>query len=79
MPVDDETIERDKHTQACDVLGPHINANEVSATEVITASKGQSHVDRGFRFLKDPLFFVSSLFLTKPNRIEGLLMVMTLA
>jgi transposase len=32
-----------------------------------------------FRFLKDPLFFVSSLFVKKPNRIEGLLMVMTLA
>jgi transposase len=33
----------------------------------------------GFRFLKDPLFFVSSLFVKKPSRIEGLLMVMTLA
>ncbi len=34
---------------------------------------------KGFRFLKDPLFFVSSLFVKKPSRIEGLLMVMTLA
>ncbi|MBF0204904.1 MAG: hypothetical protein HQK67_11505 [Desulfamplus sp.] len=33
----------------------------------------------GFRFLKDPLFFTSSLFLKKPSRIAGLLMVMTLA
>ena len=41
--------------------------------------KGQSHVEGGFRFLKDPLFFVSSLFVKKPNRIAGLLMVMTLA
>jgi hypothetical protein len=29
--------------------------------------------------LKDPLLFVSSLFVKKPSRIEGLLMVMTLA
>jgi transposase len=29
--------------------------------------------------LKDPLFFVSSLFVKKPSRIEGLLMVMPLA
>jgi transposase len=29
--------------------------------------------------LKDPLFFVSSLFVKKPCRIQGLLMVMTLA
>ena len=33
----------------------------------------------GFRFLKDPLFFVSSLFVKKPCRIQGLLMVMPLA
>jgi transposase len=36
-------------------------------------------VESGFRFLKDPLFFVSSLFVKKPCRIQGLLMVMTLA
>jgi transposase len=46
---------------------------------VITAYKAQSQVEGGFRFLKDPLFFVSSLFIKKPTRIQGLLMVMTLA
>jgi transposase len=44
----------------------------------------QSHSDvakskGGFRFLKAPLFFVSSLFVKKPSRIRGLLMVITLA
>jgi len=46
---------------------------------VIRAYKAQSGVEGGFRFLKDPLFFVSSLFVKKPSRIQGLLMVMTLA
>ena len=32
-----------------------------------------------FRFLKDPLFFTSSLFIKKAERIEGLLMIITLA
>lgn len=36
-------------------------------------------VERGFRFLKDPLFFASSLFLEKPERIMALIMVMGLA
>jgi transposase len=36
-------------------------------------------VERGFRFLKDPLFFADSLFLKTPRRIMALLMVMTLA
>jgi transposase len=77
--VDDETIERDKQAKACYVLGTNIDASELSHAEVMSAYKGQSQVESGFRFLKDPLFFVSSLFLKKPKRIEGLLMVMTLA
>jgi transposase len=77
--TDDETLEQAKHAQACSILGTNIDASERSDTEVITAYKGQSQVEGGFRFLKDPLFFVSSLFVTKPNRIEGLRMVMTLA
>jgi transposase len=77
--ADDEAIERDKQTKACYVLGTNIDASELSDAEVITAYKGQSQVEGGFRFLKDPLFFVSSLFVKKPSRIEGLLMVMTLA
>jgi len=77
--ADDETLEQDKPAQACDVLGTHIAASELSHAAVIVAYKGQAQVDGGFRFLKDPLFFVSSLFVKKPNRIEGLLMVMTLA
>ena len=77
--TDDHAIEQDKHTKACFVLGTNIDARELSDPEVIAAYKGQSHVEGGFRFLKDPLFFVSSLFVKKPSRIEGLLMVMTLA
>jgi transposase len=36
-------------------------------------------VERGFRFLKDPLFFAHSLFLKRPERIMALLMIMGLA
>jgi transposase len=36
-------------------------------------------VERGFRFLKDPLFFAHSLFLKKPERLMALLMIMGLA
>ena len=47
--------------------------------EVFDNYKGQKHVEKGFRFLKDPLFFASSLFLKKPERIVGLTMVMCLS
>ena len=79
VQADDAAIERDKHTKACYGLGTTIDASEVSDAEVIPAYNGQSQVEGGFRFLKDPLFFVSSLLVKKPSRIAGLLMVMTLA
>ena len=66
--ADDETIEPDKQAKACSVLGTHIAASALSHAAVIVAYKGQAHVERGFRFLNDPLFFVSSLFVKKPNR-----------
>jgi len=76
---DAEAIRLRKQHKGCFVLGTNIAAEDLSDQEVITAYKAQSQVEGGFRFLKDPLFFVSSLFVKKPTRIQGLLMVMTLA
>lgn len=65
---------------SCYVLASTVPKNELSDVEIVKAYKRQNEsVERGFRFLKDPLFFTSSLFIKKPQRIEGLLMVMTLA
>jgi len=50
----------------------------LSNEELLSAYKGQAKVERGFRFLKDPLFLASSLFLKNEKRIMALLMVMTL-
>jgi len=74
-----EVIEAYKQQSACFVIGTNIEARYVGNAEVIRAYKAQSGVEGGFRFLKDPLFFVSSLFVKKPSRIQGLLLVMTLA
>lgn len=79
VKLDTERLEVLKQHKACFVLGTNITAKELSDAEVIAGYKAQSRVEGGFRFLKDPLFFVSSLFVTKPCRIQGLLMVMTLA
>ncbi|MFT5815380.1 MAG: hypothetical protein ACI9VT_003153 [Psychroserpens sp.] len=42
------------------------------------SDKEQQGVERGFRFIKDPLFHLSGVFLKKPERIDALMMVMTL-
>ena len=76
---DAEAIRWHQQHRGCFVLGTNIEAEDLSDAEMIAAYKAQSRVEGGFRFLKDPLFFVSSLFVKKPTRIQGLLMVMTLA
>jgi transposase len=52
----------------------------LSDTQLLAIYKDQSvTVERGFRFLKDPLFYAESLYLKSPRRIMALLMVMTLS
>lgn len=74
-----EAIEKDQKRGACFVIGTSIPNGELTDEEVFAGYKKQSTVEQGFRFLKDPLFFASSLFVKKPSRIEGLLMVMLLS
>jgi transposase len=61
------------------VLSTTIDTNELSDTAVVAAYTRQSRVEGGLRFLKDPRFFASSLFVKQPCRMPGLLMLMTLA
>jgi transposase len=72
-------INLEKSKEGHYVIGGNTDAKELSDAEVIAAYKQQQQVERGFRFLKDPLFFASSLFLKNPKRIMALLMVMLLS
>jgi transposase len=76
---DHERIAFRKHQEACFVSGTNIDATQWRDPAVIHADKAQAQLEGGFRLLKDPLCFVSSLCVNKPCRIQGLLMVMTLA
>jgi transposase len=66
-----------KQRQACCVLGTNIEVEQRSDAEVMAGYKGQAQAEGGCRFLTDPLFFVSSLCVKKPSRMQGLVMVMT--
>lgn len=78
---DEAAIKVRLNERSCYVIGTNIDEKQLPSADVINAYKRQnaSIENMGFRFLKDPIFFVSSLFLKKPSRIMGLLMVMTLA
>jgi transposase len=67
----------DQHS--CVILATNeLDTTQLPPQEVLAGYKGQVHVERGFRCLKDPQFFASSRYLKKPERIMALLMVMTL-
>ncbi|MDL2275901.1 IS1634 family transposase [Desulfosarcina sp. OttesenSCG-928-G10] len=54
------------------------NDTSLSGEEMLRIYKEQSKVERGFRFLKSKSFFVSEVFLKKPERIEALSFIMVL-
>lgn len=57
-----------------------LDSAQLSLTALLENYKAQSvSVERGFRFLKDPLFFAQSLFLKSPARLMALILVMGLA
>ena len=51
---------------------------ELTPDEILAKYKEQQCAERGFRFLKDPLFFADSVFLKSPERIETMAMLMGL-
>jgi len=55
-----------------------LDAQRLSHEQVISTYKEQGGVERGFRFLKDPLFLASSVFVKKPERVIALSFVMVL-
>lgn len=55
------------------------NDTKLDGETILAEYKNQQSVERGFRFIKDPLFFTSSTFLKKPQRIVSLVMIMGLS
>ncbi|MDF5721924.1 MAG: IS1634 family transposase, partial [Rhizonema sp. PD37] len=55
-----------------------LDKSELSEDLMLSEYKAQQSCERGFAFLKDPLFFADSIFLKSPSRIESLGMIMGL-
>lgn len=78
---DEAVIEQHKRSHGKYIIASNeLDERELGLLEMLALYKSQtSSVERGFRFLKDPMFFADSLFLKKPARIMALLMVMGLS
>ena len=55
-----------------------LNSDSFSSDEILGKYKEQQGPERGFAFLKDPLFFADSVFLKTPQRVETMAMLMGL-
>ena len=67
-----ETIKAGRFILATNIL----DKNELSQGEILSEYKAQQSNERGFRFLKDPLFFTSNVFVKNPERVEAIAMIM---
>ena len=78
--TDRATFEKMAQTKGKFIVATNeLNKEKLNDKEVFEGYKGQSKVERGFRFLKDPQFIAATLFVKKPERVEALLFIMTLS
>ena len=56
-----------------------LDSQILSPDQMLAQYKAQQNTERGFRFLKDPFFFASALFLKNPQRIMALMMIMVVS
>ena len=76
---DEKSIDIQKKRAGRFILATNVlTPQELSADDALKEYKAQQGTERGFRFLKDPLFFASSIFLKTPKRIAVLGMIMAL-
>lgn len=79
LSQDDEKIMQLRNKKGRFILATNqLDHTVLSSEEVLTEYKAQSGTERGFKFIKNDTFQVDSVFLKTPERIQALMMVMTL-
>jgi transposase len=72
-----EKVEREWRRRACYIVGTNVlDPKTLSEEDLIATYKGQGSVERGFGFLKDPLFSASTFYVKKPERLVALSFIM---
>jgi transposase len=72
--IDQEILSAGRFIIATNVLSD----KELSNEKMLSEYKAQQSCERGFSFLKNPLFLADSIFLKRPERIEALAVIMGL-
>jgi len=75
---DKEKVQQELLRKGRFIIATNVFDKELSDEDIVQGYKDQQQVERGFRFLKDPLFFAHSLFLKNEKRIMAMVMIMGL-
>jgi transposase len=79
VTLDAEALEREALRRAAFIVGTNLlDAGAWPDEAIIALYREQTVAERGFAFLKDPLFLASSVFVKKPTRIMAIAFVMVL-
>jgi transposase len=79
LSLNEQEISRIRASKGRFILATNqLDETILSNEEILREYKGQSGTERGFKFIKDDTFQVDSVFLKTPERIDALMMVMTL-
>src|SRR6266700_3904256 len=79
VTVNQPRVDEEALRKACCIVGTNeLESEALSDQELVTTYKEQGGIERGFRFLKDPLFLASSVTVKKPERIIALSLIMVL-
>ncbi|MBD2012387.1 IS1634 family transposase [Microcoleus sp. FACHB-45] len=79
IELDDQAVAREIQQSGRFILATNVlEINELDPDQMLSTYKQQQSAERGFSFLKDPLFFTDSVFLKSSERIESLALIMGL-
>jgi transposase len=79
LQIDQQALQRAADHQARFLIATNeLSTDQLSDEARLSVYKEQGGVERGFRFLKDPLFLASSVFVKKPSRLIALSFIMVL-
>lgn len=76
--IEEESKRSGRYVLATNVLLEEEGKEALTDDQLLAEYKGRHAVERGFRFLKDPLFFTASVFVKSPRRVAAVAMVMGL-
>ena len=79
LEINQDKVDEKKRRAGRFILATNeLQESVLSSDDILIKYKEQQSAERGFGFLKDPLFFADSVFLKSPKRVETMAMVMGL-